>query len=59
MSTNGESSQNAETPANKVNWDDPNVLAGDSPPLPVWPLILSATVWLGCVATLAVTAFRS
>lgn len=27
------------------NWDDPSIPAGDSPPLPGWPVWLSAAAW--------------
>ena len=30
-----------------IDWADPNVPAGDAPPLPRWPLVLSAIAWLG------------
>jgi hypothetical protein len=28
-----------------VDWSDPNVPAGDSPPLPRWPMYVSAAAW--------------
>jgi hypothetical protein len=27
-------------------WNDPSIPAGDSPPLPRWPLVLSAVAWV-------------
>lgn len=31
----------------KYNWDDPNVPAGDAPPMPRWPLWGAAAAWGG------------
>ncbi len=39
-----------------VNWDDPDIPAGNSPPLPSWPLWLSGLLWGGSIAYLLVTA---
>jgi len=43
-------------PFSRVNWNDPSIPAGDSPPLPVWPLLASAIVWTAWVIFLAVIA---
>ncbi|MBI1825521.1 MAG: hypothetical protein HY287_10200 [Planctomycetes bacterium] len=43
-------------------WDDPSVPVGDSPSLPVFPLVISAaawTVWIGFLVTMTVHALRS
>ena len=31
----------------KYDWDDPKIPAGDAPPMPRWPLVLSAVSWCG------------
>jgi len=43
-------------------WDDPSVPVGDSPPLPIWPMILSAAawiVWIAFLVTMTVYALRT
>lgn len=42
----------------RVDWSDPNIPAGDSPPLPVWPLALSAALWSLWLGFLVVTGLR-
>ena len=36
------------------NWEDPDVPAGDAPPMPWWPLVRSAVAWCGWLAFVAV-----
>ncbi|MCP4251363.1 MAG: hypothetical protein GY778_30370 [bacterium] len=31
----------------KYNWEDPNVPAGDGPPMPRWPVWVAAAAWGG------------
>ncbi len=38
-------------------WEDPNIPAGDSPPLPAWPTWVTGLFWALWVIFLAVTAF--
>ena len=38
----------------KYDWDDPNIPAGDAPPMPWWPLVLSAVAWCGWLVFLVV-----
>lgn len=40
-------------------WDDPSIPAGNSPPLPGWPLWVSAALWGAWMVFLAVTALTS
>ena len=40
-----------------AGWDDPKLPAGDSPPLPGWPLWVSAALWVGWVVFLVVMMF--
>ncbi len=40
-------------------WDDPNIPAGNSPPLASWPLWLSAALWCGWTCVLLFTAMGS
>jgi hypothetical protein len=35
-------------------WADPRVPAGDSPPLPMWPLVGGVILWCGWIAFLVV-----
>ncbi len=39
-----------------VDWADPDVPAGNSPPLPRWPLALSALAWIAWLAFLVLMA---
>ncbi len=39
-----------------VDWSDPSIPAGDSPPHPTWPLVVSGVLWGGWVVFLAVVA---
>lgn len=45
-----------ETPAKrpKYDWNDPNVLAGNSPPMPRWPLVVSVLAWCGWLVFLVI-----
>ncbi len=43
--------------SSSANWDDPKLPAGDSPPMPNWPLWLSAMLWVGWVVFLVVMMF--
>ncbi len=54
MSTESETQDKAA--GGRINWDDPNVPAGNSPPLPGWPLWVSVAAWSGWMVFLAVTA---
>ncbi len=50
----------AEAP--KIDWADPNVPAGNSPPLPHWPLVASALAfgaWMVFLVVMAVIRFRT
>jgi len=38
----------------RVDWCDPAVPAGDSPPMPRWPLAVGVAVWCAWVGFLAV-----
>ena len=42
-----------------VDWSDPDVPAGDSPRLPLWPFPVSATLWGGWIIFLAVIVLSS
>lgn len=39
-------------------WDDPNIPAGDAPPLPAWPAWITGAIWACWIVFLAVTALR-
>ena len=46
----------------KYDWADPNVPAGDSPPMPRWPLIASAVVfglWLVFLVIMAIVRVKT
>ena len=46
----------------KYDWADPNVPAGDSPPMPRWPLILSAIafgLWLVFLVIMAIVRVKT
>lgn len=38
----------------RFNWKDPSVPVGNAPPFPKWPLMLSATLWVGWIVFLFV-----
>ncbi len=45
----------AEDHAEKISkWDDPDIPAGDSPPLPSWPTWVSGALWGGWICFLLV-----
>lgn len=56
---------NAETSGSKesaeqaprIDWDNPNTLAGDAPAMPRWPLIASIVVYSGWLVFLVVMAY--
>jgi len=56
MTTNDDTNEKATGLWKRVNWDDPAIPAGDSPPLPWWPLALSVVIWGGCVIVLIALA---
>lgn len=58
MTNDGENGGTDKTSSPRVNWNDPDVPAGDSPPLPAWPLPVAAALWCACVVFLVVTAIR-
>lgn len=43
------STDNAEQKKSRVNWDDPSVPVGDAPPMPRWPVVVTAIAWLAWV----------
>lgn len=46
----------------KIDWRDPNVPAGDAPPLPRWPLVVSAIafgLWICFLAAMAVVRYQT
>lgn len=40
-----------------IDWADPSVPMGDAPPMPKWPLVLTASAWLVWIVFLVVMAF--
>jgi hypothetical protein len=38
----------------RVDWADPSIPAGDSPPMPRWPLVVGGAIWCAWVAFLTV-----
>ena len=40
----------------RINWSDPDVAAGNAPPLPRWPLAVAVILWLGWIGFLLSTA---
>jgi hypothetical protein len=57
-----DSNQEAEPVKAKVNWADPNIPPGDSPPMPLWPLVASAVafgLWLVFLIAMAVVRIRT
>ena len=40
--------------APRINWEDPSVPVGNSPPLPRWPLVMATLAWLAWVVFLVV-----
>ena len=40
----------------RINWNDPDVPAGNAPPLPRWPLVLAALLWVGWLGFLVAMA---
>ena len=54
MTEESGSDQPQQGPA--VDWNDPNIPAGNSPPLAGWPMWLSAVMWGGFAAFLITLA---
>ena len=46
------STENEKLTKPRVNWDDPSVPVGNAPPMPRWPLVVSAIAWLAWVVFL-------
>lgn len=47
----------SDTPKNTgIDWADPNVPPGNAPPMPRWPLVLSAVAWIAWLAFLVMMA---
>jgi len=69
MSTTASAGASGQPPANsakanvpKHDWADPAIPAGNSPPLPRWPLIVSAvvfTLWVGFLVAMAIIRIRT
>lgn len=57
MTTDGGKDDPQKRP--KVDWNDPGIPAGNSPPLPAWPLWISAALWGGFAIFLVVIALGS
>ena len=38
----------------KYDWQDSNIPAGDAPPMPRWPLVISLLAWCGWLVFLVV-----
>jgi len=46
----------------EIDWSDPSVPAGDAPPMPRWPLILSAVayaLWLCFLVAMAILRYQT
>lgn len=56
QASNAESKETPQ-PAPRIDWDNPNTLAGDAPPMPRWPLMLSIVVYAGWLVFLVVMAY--
>lgn len=41
----------------RIDWDNPDTLAGDAPPMPRWPLMMSIVVYAGWLVFLVVMAY--
>jgi hypothetical protein len=54
-STRGEASDDAQEKP-RINWADPDVPAGNAPPLPSWPFAVALVCWLGWIGFLLSTA---
>lgn len=48
------SADHAEQKKSRVNWDDPSVPAGNAPPMPRWPVVVTTIAWLAWVVFLVV-----
>lgn len=46
------STDHAEQKKSRVDWDDPTVPVGNSPPLPRWPVVVTAIAWIAWIAFL-------
>ena len=54
-----ESGSDQPQKSSAVDWSDPSIPAGNSPPLPVWPLLLAAVMWGGFAVFLITVAASS
>ena len=51
-----------EAAASQIDWADPDVPAGDAPPLPRWPLVVSGlafAAWVVFLVVMAVIRFQT
>jgi len=46
------STENRNQKKARVNWDDPSVPVGNAPPMPRWPVVVTAIAWLAWVVFL-------
>lgn len=44
--------ESSTTKQNGINWQDPQVPVGNSPPLPRWPIAIFSIAWMGWVVFL-------
>ncbi len=54
IETASETPKEEDKPA--VDWADPSVPVGDSPPLPKWPAVVLGVAWFGWLVFLAFMA---
>lgn len=59
MSTDTRKDEKDRSRPKGVDWSDPDIPAGDSPLLPLWPLLASAALWGGWVVFLVVIVLSS
>jgi len=46
------STENGNPKKSRVNWADPSVPVGNSPPMPRWPVVVTAMAWLAWIVVL-------
>ncbi len=54
MDNNNAETKQADRP--KIDWEDPSIPPGDSPPMPRWPLAAFVVAWVGWLGFLLMMA---
>ena len=56
VATGDKNAETRQADKPKIDWEDPSVPAGDSPPMPRWPLAAFVVAWVGWLGFLVMMA---